>query len=68
MNAVLSFGHLTTRKTFEVLEPVQRRSVELVKDLGSESYEEQQKELGFFSLGETPGGPDHSLQHPEERW
>ncbi|RMC10264.1 hypothetical protein DUI87_13066 [Hirundo rustica rustica] len=50
LKCCVHFGPLTTRKTIEVLECVQRRAVELVKSLEHKSDEECLRELGVFRL------------------
>ncbi|KAF4791549.1 hypothetical protein TURU_129315 [Turdus rufiventris] len=47
---MLSFGLLSTRQEFEVLECVQSRTMELVNWLEHKCDEEQMRELVWFSL------------------
>lgn len=56
------------KKDIDVLEHVQRKGVELLKGLESNSYKKQLRKLGLFSWGKAKlGRPHYCLQFPERR-
>lgn len=56
------------KKDIDVLELVQRKGVELLKGLESNSYKKQLRKLGLFSWEKAKlGRPHYCLQFPERR-